>query len=390
MSYMNDIDVIALTQELMRCPSVTPKDAGALTVLQQVLERIGFECTRLTFSDDNTPDVDNLYARYGTAAPNFCFAGHTDVVPPGDLNAWSNDPFDPTIKDGLLYGRGAADMKAAVACFAASAQRVLKAQQGKLNGSISLLITGDEEGPAINGTRKVLEWMSAHGEHIDHCLVGEPTNPAQLGDMVKIGRRGSFTGFLTVKGAEGHVAYPQLANNPIPHLMAMMTALDDLHLDDGSEHFQPSNLEFTTIDVGNAATNVIPPMARTAFNIRFNTHHSLDGLDTKIRALLDKISKERNISYDLKVLKNSEPFLTGEGDFSHLVANSVEKHLGRRPDMSTTGGTSDARYIKNYSPVVEFGLVGQTMHKADECVAVTDINMLANIYTSILEGYFKT
>ncbi len=390
MTYMNDIDVIELTQALMRCPSVTPNDAGALNVLQEALEEIGFECSRLKFSDDNTPDVENLYARFGTGAPNFCFAGHTDVVPPGDLNQWSVDPFDSVIKDGMLYGRGAADMKAAVACFAVSAQRLLKARSGKLNGSISLLITGDEEGPAINGTRKVLEWMAEQGEHIDHCLVGEPTNPTQLGEMVKIGRRGSFTGFLSVEGVEGHVAYPHLADNPVPHLVAMMSALDGMHLDDGSDHFQPSNLEFTTVDVGNPATNVIPKTARATFNIRFNTHHSLDDLDRKIRELLDGIAEERNAQYELKVLKNSEPFLTSEGDFSNLVANSIEQHLGKRPDMSTTGGTSDARYIKNYSPVVEFGLVGQTMHKIDECVAVEDITTLADIYTSILDGYFKT
>ncbi|MEH6494978.1 MAG: succinyl-diaminopimelate desuccinylase [Pseudomonas marincola] len=386
---MNELDVIELTQELMRCPSVTPHDAGALSVLQTVLEAIGFECTRLTFSDDNTPDVENLYARYGTQAPNFCFAGHTDVVPPGDLNSWSVDPFDSIIKDGMLFGRGAADMKAAVACFAVSAQRLIKARSGNLNGSISLLITGDEEGPAINGTRKVLEWMSSQGEHIDHCVVGEPTNPNQLGDMVKIGRRGSFTGFLTVNGNEGHAAYPHLADNPIPHLVALMSELDAMQLDDGSEHFQPSNLEFTTVDVGNPATNVTPAVARATFNIRFNTHHSLDALDDKIRGLLDSVAASRSANYDLRVLKNSEPFLTPEGDFSHLVAGAIEKHLGRRPEMSTTGGTSDARYIKNYSPVVEFGLVGQTMHKADECVAVEDIHSLADIYTSILEGYFK-
>ncbi|MEP3247684.1 MAG: succinyl-diaminopimelate desuccinylase [Sneathiella sp.] len=389
MTYQNDLDVISLTQELMRCPSVTPVDAGALNVLQAVLENLGFECNRLTFSDDNTPDVDNLYARFGTGAPNFCFAGHTDVVPPGDLNAWSVDPFDSVIKDGMLYGRGAADMKAAVACFAVASQRLLKSKRGQLDGSISLLITGDEEGPAINGTRKVLEWMSSKGEHIDHCLVGEPTNPQRLGDMVKIGRRGSFTGFLTINGTEGHVAYPHLADNPVPHLVAMMSALDQMHLDDGSDHFQPSNLEFTTVDVGNPATNVIPKSARTTFNIRFNTAHSLDALDDRIRALLDGIAGERGAQYDLKVLKNSEPFLTQEGDFSQLIAQSIADHLGTSPELSTTGGTSDARYIKNYCPVVEFGLVGQTMHKIDEHVSIEDIEQLANIYTTILEGYFS-
>ncbi|MCG8490124.1 MAG: succinyl-diaminopimelate desuccinylase, partial [Sneathiellales bacterium] len=226
------------------------------------------------------------------------------------------------------------------------------------------------------------------GEHIDHCLVGEPTNPEQLGDMVKIGRRGSFTGFLSVIGTEGHVAYPHLADNPVPHLVAMMAALDEMHLDEGSDHFQPSNLEFTTVDVGNPATNVIPPSARATFNIRFNTFHSLDGLDERIRDLLDRIAKERGAKYELRVLKNSEPFLTQEGDFSALVSRSIQEHLGTKPELSTTGGTSDARYIKNYCPVVEFGLVGQTMHKIDEHVSVADIEQLANIYTSILEGYF--
>ncbi|MBL4907922.1 MAG: succinyl-diaminopimelate desuccinylase [Sneathiella sp.] len=388
MTYMEDLNVIELTQALMRCPSVTPNDAGALNVLQSVLEKIGFECSRLTFSDDNTPDVDNLYARIGTGAPNFCFAGHTDVVPPGDLNAWSVDPFDSVIKDGMLYGRGAADMKAAVACFAVASQRHLKKYHGNYKGSISLLITGDEEGPAINGTRKVLEWMTSNGEHIDHCLVGEPTNPNALGEMFKIGRRGSFTGFLTVSGNEGHIAYPHLADNPIPHLVAMMSALDGMHLDDGSDHFQPSNLEFTTVDVGNLATNVTPALARATFNIRFNTIHSLDGLDEKIRTLLDDVASKRGANYELRVLKNSEPFLTGEGDFSKLVGRSIEQHLGRAPEMSTTGGTSDARYIKNYCPVVEFGLVGQTMHKVDERVDLADIESLANIYTTILDGYF--
>ncbi len=388
MTYKTDIDEVTLTQDLIRCPSVTPKDAGALDVLQKTLEGLGFKCTRLVFSDDDTPDVDNLYARYGTEAPNFCFAGHTDVVPPGELSEWSVDPFGSIIKDGMLIGRGAADMKAAIACFAAAAQRILKAKDGSLNGSISFLITGDEEGPAINGTKKVLEWMAENGERIDHCIVGEPTNPNQLGEMVKIGRRGSFTGYLTVLGTEGHVAYPHLADNPIPHLVAMMAALDELHLDGGSEHFQASNLEFTTVDVGNPATNVIPQTAKTTFNIRFNTPHTLDGLDHLIRETLDKVATERGIKYHLDARKNSEPFLTEEGDFSHLIANAVEKHAGRKPEMSTTGGTSDARFIKNYCPVAEFGLISQTMHKIDEQVPVADINALANIYESVLSGYF--
>ncbi|MEH6527288.1 MAG: succinyl-diaminopimelate desuccinylase [Sneathiella sp.] len=388
MNKNNSIDVIALTQELMNCPSVTPADAGALNVLQKMLEKIGFTCHRLMFSDENTPDVDNLYARYGNEAPNFCFAGHTDVVPVGDESAWNTGPFESVIKDGVLYGRGAADMKAAVACFAASSARFIENSDKKFRGSISLLITGDEEGPAINGTRKVLEWMAANGEKIDHCLVGEPTNPTKMGEMVKIGRRGSFTGFLKVIGSEGHVAYPHLADNPIPHLTTLVTALSELELDTGSAHFQASNLEFTTMDVGNTATNVTPRTATATFNIRFNTHHSLDSLEAKIRVCLDQTAANCGAKYELLALKNSEPFLTEEGDFSALVADAIAERLGREPDLSTTGGTSDARYIKNYCPVIEFGLVGQTMHKVDECADVADIEALADIYTDILERYF--
>jgi succinyl-diaminopimelate desuccinylase len=389
MTIRKKIDVIQLTQDLMSCPSVTPDDAGALDVLQKALEEIGFTCHRLTFSDENTPDVDNLYARYGTTSPNFCFAGHTDVVPVGDESAWQTGPFESIIKDGVLYGRGAADMKAAVACFAASSARFIEGSGKNFGGSISLLITGDEEGPAINGTRKVLQWMGEKGEKIDHCLVGEPTNPTKIGEMVKIGRRGSFTGFLTVTGNEGHVAYPHLADNPIPHLTALITALNNLKLDDGTEHFQASNLEFTTIDVGNTATNVIPRAATATFNVRFNTHHSLDSLEATLRNCLDKTAANLGTIYELRALKNSEPFLTKEGDFSALVSSAIADRLGVTPDLSTTGGTSDARYIKNSCPVVEFGLVGQTMHKANECANISDIKALADIYTDILERYFS-
>ncbi|USG61752.1 succinyl-diaminopimelate desuccinylase [Sneathiella marina] len=388
MNKNNTIDVVPLTQELMNCPSITPADAGALDVLQKALEKIGFTCQRLVFSDENTPDVDNLYARFGSEAPNFCFAGHTDVVPVGDEAAWKTGPFESVIKNGILYGRGAADMKAAVACFAASSARFIENSGGNFKGSISLLITGDEEGPAINGTRKVLEWMAENGERIDHCVVGEPTNPTKMGEMVKIGRRGSFTGFLNVIGSEGHVAYPHLADNPIPHLTALVTALSNLELDNGSEHFQASNLEFTTMDVGNTATNVIPRTATATFNIRFNTHHSLDSLEATIRACLDQAAEKNGTVYELRALKNSEPFLTEKGDFSTLVANAIGQRLGQEPELSTTGGTSDARYIKNYCPVVEFGLVGQTMHKVDECANIADIEALADIYTDILERYF--
>ncbi|WP_288904676.1 succinyl-diaminopimelate desuccinylase [uncultured Sneathiella sp.] len=383
-------EVVALAQALMRCPSVTPEDAGALDVLQKNLEETGFVCHRLTFSDEGTPDVENLYARFGTAGPNFCFAGHTDVVPVGNADAWSVDPFNGTIKDGTIYGRGAADMKAAIAAFATASKRFIKESGEEFAGSISLLITGDEEGPAINGTRKVLDWMAENGEKIDHCVVGEPTNPQELGDMVKIGRRGSFTGYLTVIGTEGHVAYPHLADNPVPHLAAMVGALDALVLDDGTEHFQPSNLEFTTIDVGNPATNVIPKSANATFNIRFNTHHSLDSLEHTIRGVLDSVAELRGCHYELDCRKNSSPFLTPEGDFSALIVEAIEKRLGRKPELSTTGGTSDARFIKDFCPVVEFGLISQTMHKIDEQANVADVEALTDIYTDILRSYFVT
>ncbi|MAL78878.1 MAG: succinyl-diaminopimelate desuccinylase [Sneathiella sp.] len=382
-------DVVALTQALMRCASVTPADAGALDVLQAALEEIGFTCHRLTFSEAGTADVENLYARFGTSAPNFCFAGHTDVVPAGDKDAWSVDPFNGTIRDGMILGRGAADMKAAVAAFAVAAKRFVTEIRGNFNGSISLLITGDEEGPAINGTRKVLDWMSEKGEVIDHCIVGEPTNPSELGEMVKIGRRGSFTGYLTVTGTEGHVAYPHLADNPVPHLAAMVTALDSYVLDEGTEHFQPSNLEFTTIDVGNAATNVIPRTAQATFNIRFNTEHTLDSLEDTVRDILDKVAIERNCHYSLDCRKNSAPFLTPEGEFSALISTAIEKRLGIKPVLSTTGGTSDARFIKDFCPVAEFGLISQTMHKIDERASLADIEALADIYTDILKSYFQ-
>lgn len=383
-------EVVALAQALMRCPSVTPEDAGALDVLQKNLEETGFVCHRLTFSDEGTPDVENLYARFGTAGPNFCFAGHTDVVPVGNADAWSVDPFNGTIKDGTIYGRGAADMKAAIAAFATASKRFIKESGEEFAGSISLLITGDEEGPAINGTRKVLDWMAENGEKIDHCVVGEPTNPQELGDMVKIGRRGSFTGYLTVIGTEGHVAYPHLADNPVPHLAAMVGALDALVLDDGTEHFQPSNLEFTTIDVGNPATNVIPKSANATFNIRFNTHHSLDSLEHTVRCVLDSVAELRGCHYELDCRKNSSPFLTPEGDFSALIVEAIEKRLGRKPELSTTGGTSDARFIKDFCPVVEFGLISQTMHKIDERANVADVEALTDIYTDILRSYFVT
>ncbi len=323
------LDPVAFAAELIRCPSVTPEEGGALDLLQARLEALGFTCTRLPFSDEGTPDVDNLYARIGTEGPNFCFAGHTDVVPVGDEAAWSADPFGGEIRDGVLFGRGATDMKSAIAAFAAAAERVLK--EGKPKGSISFLITGDEEGPAVNGTQKMLDWCAAHGEVIDDCLVGEPTNPRALGDMIKIGRRGSVNGWLTAYGAQGHVAYPHLADNPVPRMAAMLSALAGLKLDEGTDHFQPSNLEITTVDVGNSATNVIPAEVRAHFNIRFNDLQTAEGLEVLVRDVLDKVCQEMGGSYDLVFKKSGDAFLTAPGRLSDIVAGAVETGHRIRP-----------------------------------------------------------
>ena len=371
-----------LACDLIRCPSVTPKDAGALSVLQAVLEDLGFSCHRLTFSDEDTPDIDNLYARRGDSRPNFCFAGHTDVVPLGNPDAWSVDPFGGEIIDDVLYGRGATDMKSAIAAFVEAISRVVS--NGDVGGSISLLITGDEEGPAINGTKKVLDWMADQGEIIDVCLVGEPTNPNKLGDMVKIGRRGSLTGKLTVTGVQGHTAYPHLADNPMPRLLKMLDAIASFELDRGTDHFQPSNLQLTTIDTGNPASNVIPASASAGFNIRFNDLHTGESLTSWLQEQCDAVGGQ----YELDIRVSGEAFLTPPEDFSALIAKSVEQATGLSPELSTSGGTSDARFIKDFCPVAEFGLVGQTMHKVDERIAVADIRNLTDIYTSILTGYF--
>lgn len=352
--------------------------------MQAALVELGFSCHRLPFSDTDTADVDNLYARLGTTGPNFCFAGHTDVVPLGNPDAWSVDPFGGDVIDGVLYGRGAADMKGAVAAFVEATRRFLDKRGGAFDGSISLLITGDEEGPAVNGTKKMLEWVAAQGDTLDVCLVGEPTNPLKLGDMIKIGRRGSLTGTLTVTGVQGHTAYPHLADNPLPRLTRMLDALATAQLDDGTDHFQPSNLQLTTIDVGNPATNVIPAQATAGFNIRFNDLHTGDSLTRWLHEQCDAVGG----MYDLDIRVSGEAFLTPPGDFSALLARVVEDVTGVEPDLSTSGGTSDARFIKNYCPVAEFGLVGQTMHKVDERIDLADLDALTDIYTAILDGYF--
>ena len=373
---------LALARALIRCESVTPADGGALDVLQGTLQTLGFACHRLPFEEPGTATVDNLYARRGEGRPNFCFAGHTDVVPTGALADWSREPFAARVEDGVLYGRGASDMKGAIAAFVAAVARFGNDRAGA--GSISLLITGDEEGPAINGTRKVLDWLGARGETLDVCLVGEPTNPAEMGEMVKIGRRGSLNGTLRVAGRQGHVAYPALADNPLPRLVALLNALLALSLDEGTDHFQPSRLELTSIDVGNEATNVIPGSAAARFNVRFNDRHTGTSLERTIRACLDAVGEP----YELATEVSGEAFVTPPGPLSSIIADSVAAVTGRVPTLSTTGGTSDARFIKDHCPVAEFGLLSRTMHRTDECVPVDALERLADIYLGILERYF--
>ncbi len=378
-------DPIELTRALIRCASVTPTDGGALGLTGAALERLGFTNHHMTFSEDGTPDVSNLYARLGDCGPNFCFAGHTDVVPVGDAKAWNLEPFAAEIRDDILYGRGAADMKGAVAAFIAAVDRFLGKRNGQFEGSISLLITGDEEGPAINGTVKVLDWLANRGENLDHCLVGEPTNPDNLGDMIKIGRRGSLTGTLTVKGIQGHVAYPHLADNPLPRLIKMMDRFTSHLFDNGNEHFTPTNLELASIDVGNTASNVIPAQATALFNIRFNTEQTSDDLEEWLREQCDAVGGD----YTLNISIGAQPFLTQPGPFTELISNAVEEVTGIKPALTTTGGTSDARFIHHHCPVAEFGLISETMHKVDEQAAVSDIEQLTRIYTRILESYFE-
>jgi succinyl-diaminopimelate desuccinylase len=378
------IDPVALTQRLIRCPSVTPAEGGALDLLQSELEALGFVCHRLPFAEPGTEEVDNLYARLGTSAPNFCFAGHSDVVPTGALSDWSSDPFAGEIRDGVIFGRGAADMKGAIAAFVAATAAYL-AEGGPRQGSISLLITGDEEGPSINGTRKVLEWLAEQGEILDACLVGEPTNPEVLGEMVKIGRRGSVTGQLTVSGRQGHVAYPHLADNPVHRIARMVAALTGEPLDEGSDHFQPSSLQVSTLDVGNPASNVIPAEARATFNVRFNDLHDSAGVEAWVRRRLDAVGG----AYDLSMRVSGESFLTPPGRLSEVIVAAVEGVTGSRPELSTTGGTSDARFIKDYCPVAEFGLVGRSMHQVDECSALEDVTTLTRIYRAVLEDFFR-
>ncbi|MCA0318326.1 MAG: succinyl-diaminopimelate desuccinylase [Proteobacteria bacterium] len=381
-------DPVALTRALVQCPSVTPEEGGALAALEAVLRPAGFAVERVTFSEPGTPDVENLYARIGTGAPYLLFAGHTDVVPPGDHQQWSHGPFAGEIADGQLYGRGTVDMKGGIACFLAAALDHLAANGGTPRGSIGFLITGDEEGPSVNGTVKLLEWAHGRGERFDHCIVGEPSNPQALGDMIKIGRRGSLSAIVTVEGRQGHVAYPDRAANPIPVLVDILGRLTAKPLDAGNAHFQPSNLEITSVDVGNAATNVIPQKAVGRFNIRFNDEHTLDELKSWIESVVAACAKPGIVPSVTYARGNSQSFITRPGSFVDMVAATIADVTGRRPELSTSGGTSDARFIKDYCPVIEFGLVGQTMHAVDERVPVADLVALTAIYRRIIERYF--
>ena len=377
-------DPLPLARRLIQAPSVTPADEGALDVLGDALSALGFSVTRHRFDE-----VDNLYARLGTGAPVFCFAGHTDVVPPGPEDQWTRAPFAADLDDGVLWGRGAADMKGAIAAMVAGTARFLE-NQGEPEGSIAFLITGDEEGPAVNGTKKLLEQITANGERLDHCLVGEPTNPRHLGETIKAGRRGSLNGVITVTGRQGHVAYPDKAENPIPVLMDLLNRLTARTLDDGAPHFQPSNLEVTSIDVDNAAHNVIPGEARAKFNIRFNTRHAGADLKRWIDDEAKAAALGSGCAVDLDLKVTGEAFLTPPGPFTDLLKAAVRDATGREPALTTGGGTSDARFIKDYCPVVEFGLVGATMHQIDERVDAADVTALSGIYAGILERYFRT
>ena len=378
---MAGIDAVELTRELIRRPSVTPADAGAMDVVEQVLAGLGFACRRMRFGE-----IENLYARIGTARPNLCFAGHTDVVPVGDAAAWSREAFAADIVDGVLIGRGAVDMKSAIAAFAAAAATALA--EGVVTGSLSFLITGDEEGAALDGTKRVVETLMAEGEVIDHCIVGEPTSAESFGDMVKIGRRGSINVGIRVEGVQGHVAYPHRAANPVPVLIRLLAALQSRVLDEGYADFQPSNLEVTTIDVGNPTTNLIPAAATARLNIRFNPAHRGADLAAWIQAEADRAAEGFPGTITLTPAISGEAFLTEQGPFTELVAGAVEAVSGQRPDLSTTGGTSDARFIRALCPVVELGLVGRTMHAVDERAPVEEIRRLQAVYETLVRRYF--
>ena len=384
---MANIDELKLAKDLIRFPSITPRDAGAINFLSRQLKLLGFTCKILEFKDKKSKPIKNLYARLGKKSPNLCYAGHTDVVPPGNIKDWTIDPFKPSIKKNYLIGRGANDMKSSIACFVSAVNKFLK--KGKFNGSISFLITGDEEGFAINGTKKVVEYLKKRKEKIDFCIVGEPTNPNKLGEMIKIGRRGSISGEIEILGTQGHIAYPHLSNNPINTLVSICKKLKEKKLDKGNKNFQPSNLEFTAINVDNKAHNVIPARARAQFNVRYNNFHNAYTLKKKINSVVKIICKKNKCKFKIEYIANGDSFLTKPEKTIFMAKKIIKKITKITPKFSTTGGTSDARFIRKIAPCLEFGLVNKTMHKVDECVSLSDLRKLTKIYHNILEEYFK-
>ena len=377
------ISELKLAKELIRRPSITPKDAGTINLLAKNLRSLGFKCHLINFKN-----IKNLYAKLGRSSPNFCYAGHTDVVPPGKISDWSVNPFKPVVKKNKLIGRGANDMKASIACFVAAVSR-FKAKNKKFKGSISLLITGDEEGLAINGTKRVVEYLKKRREKINFCIVGEPTNANRLGEMIKIGRRGSITGRLTVIGTQGHVAYPHRANNPSNAMVKILKRIKETKLDKGTKNFQASNLEITKINIDNHADNVIPGLANAVFNIRFNNKHSSSSLKKKLNAIFKSITKGEKCKFKVQYEVSGQAFLTKPNKTTYMIQNIIKKITKIKPKLSTVGGTSDARFIRKIAPCLEFGLVGKTMHKIDESVPVSDLKKLTKIYLNILENYFK-
>ena len=385
---MASINELQLAKELIKFPTVTPVDAGIMKFLEKKLKTLGFKTKILEFKEKNSKSVKNLYARLGNKGPNFCYAGHLDVVPAGNLKDWTVNPFKPSIKKGYLIGRGANDMKSSIAAFVSAVSNFV-ANKRKFNGSISLLITGDEEGVAINGTKKVVDYLRKKKEKIDFCLVGEPTNPNKLGEMIKIGRRGSMTGRLSIIGVQGHVAYPQRANNPSTALVQILKELKEIKFDNGTKDFQPTNLEITKINIDNSADNVIPGLANAKFNIRFNNKHTSSSIKKKIDTIIKKISNRNKSKYKINYSVSGEAFLTKPNNTTFMIRDIIKKITKIKPQLSTTGGTSDARFIRKIAPCLEFGLVGKTMHKVDEAVSLSDLKKLTLIYSNILQNYFK-
>ena len=385
---MATINELQLAKELIKFPTVTPIDAGIMKFLEKKLKTLGFKTKVLEFREKDSKPVKNLYARLGNKGPNFCYAGHLDVVPAGDLKDWTVNPFKPSVKKGYLIGRGANDMKSSIAAFVSAVSNFI-ANKRDFNGSISLLITGDEEGIAINGTKKVVKYLKRKKEKIDFCLVGEPTNPNKLGEMIKIGRRGSMTGRLSIIGIQGHVAYPNRANNPSTALVQILKELKEIKFDNGTKDFQPTNLEITKINIDNSADNVIPGLANAKFNIRFNNKHSSSSIKKKINKIIKKISNKNKSKYKIDYSVSGEAFLTKPNNITYMIQNIIKKITKIKPKLSTTGGTSDARFIRKIAPCLEFGLVGKTMHKVDEAVSLSDLKKLTLIYSIILKNYFK-